>query len=139
MVPRSKLPAIMAQVQAIAGARGLTVANVFHAGDGNLHPLICYDERQAGQFEAALEASDEILNACIAVGGTVSGEHGIGMDKAEKLSLLFTPDDLAAMAAVRRVFDPRGLMNPDKVFPSGGHVPTGTGGPTARVPAGMWI
>jgi glycolate oxidase len=139
VVPRSKLPAIMAQVQAIAGARGLTVANVFHAGDGNLHPLICYDERRPGQFEAALEASDEILNACIAVGGTVSGEHGIGMDKAEKLSLLFTPDDLAAMAAVRRVFDPRGLMNPDKVFPSGGHVPTRTGGPTARVPAGMWI
>ncbi|MGH7268758.1 MAG: FAD-binding oxidoreductase [Candidatus Rokuibacteriota bacterium] len=138
VVPRSRLPAIMAQVQAIAAARGLTVANVFHAGDGNLHPLICYDERVPGQFEAALAASDAILDACIAVGGTVTGEHGVGMDKAEKLALLFTPADLDAMAAVRRVFDPRGLMNPGKVFPSGGghHPPTPAGG---KIPAGMWI
>jgi glycolate oxidase len=141
VVPRSKLPAIMAQVQAIAAARGLTVANVFHAGDGNLHPLICYDERIPGQFESALEASDAILDACIAVGGTVTGEHGVGMDKAKKLALLFNEDDLAAMAAVRRVFDPKGLMNPDKVFPS--HAAcieaTAPGRGARPVPEGMWV
>jgi glycolate oxidase len=140
VVPRSKLPAIMAQVQAIAGAHGLVVANVFHAGDGNLHPTICYDERVPGQFEAALAASEAILDACIAVGGVVTGEHGVGMDKAEKLARLFGPDDLAAMTAVRRVFDPRMLLNPDKVFPSpGGHVKTGPGGGRQPVPEGMWV
>jgi len=141
VVPRSKLPAIMAQVQAIAAARGLTVANVFHAGDGNLHPLICYDERIPGQFESALAASDAILDACIAVGGTVTGEHGVGMDKAKKLALLFNEDDLAAMAAVRRVFDPKGLLNPDKVFPS--HAAcfeaTAPGRGARPVPEGMWV
>ena len=119
VVPRSKLPTVMAQIQAIAARHGLVVANVFHAGDGNLHPMICYDERVPGEFARALEANEEILHACIALGGTVTGEHGVGLDKAEKLALLFNPDDLEVMHAVRRVFDPRGLMNPQKVFPSG--------------------
>ena len=140
VVPRSKLPEIMAQVQAIAAARDLVVANVFHAGDGNLHPLICYDERVPGQFESALEASDAILDACIAVGGTVTGEHGVGMDKAKKLALLFSEDDLAAMAAVRRVFDPRGVMNPGKIFPSHAACLEAVPGRGARpVPEGMWV
>ncbi|MGH7319528.1 MAG: FAD-binding oxidoreductase [Candidatus Rokuibacteriota bacterium] len=140
VVPRSKLPEIMARVQAIARSHGLMVANVFHAGDGNLHPMIAYDERVAGQFEAALAANEAILDACMAVGGTVTGEHGVGMDKAEKLALLFTPDDLATMAAVRRVFDPKGLMNPGKVFPSGkacGAI--SRAGATKPVPEGMWV
>ncbi|HKZ75966.1 MAG TPA: FAD-linked oxidase C-terminal domain-containing protein, partial [Actinomycetota bacterium] len=115
VVPRSRLPEVMAEVQAIARRHGLLVANVFHAGDGNLHPMIAYDERVPGQFESALQASEAMLDACIAAGGTVTGEHGVGLDKAEKLVLLFTPDDLAAMAAVRRVFDPKELMNPGKV------------------------
>ncbi|HEV8306222.1 MAG TPA: FAD-linked oxidase C-terminal domain-containing protein [Methylomirabilota bacterium] len=140
VVPRSKLPEIMAQVQAIAQSHGVMVANVFHAGDGNLHPMICYDERVSGQFDAALAASEAILDACIAVGGTVTGEHGVGMDKAQKLARLFNADDLAAMAAVRRVFDPRLLMNPEKVFPSGAACPevprVGAGKP---VPEGMWV
>ena len=140
VVPRSKLPTVMAQIQAIAARHGLVVANVFHAGDGNLHPMICYDERVPGEFERALTANEEILHACIDLGGTVTGEHGVGLDKAEKLALLFNGDDLEVMHAVRRVFDPRGLMNPQKVFPSGQHAcePTsaGTGKP---VPAGMWI
>ena len=140
VVPRSKLPQIMAQVQAIARSYGLTVANVFHAGDGNLHPMICYDEREPGQFENALRANDEILHACIELGGTVTGEHGVGLDKAEKLALLFNDDDLAAMRALRRVFDPKGLMNPQKVFPSGQEAPAPTpGGGLGPVPAGMWI
>jgi len=140
VVPRSKLPTVMAQVQAIAARHGLVVANVFHAGDGNLHPMICYDERVPGEFARALEASDEILHACIELGGTVTGEHGVGLDKAEKLGLLFNADDLEVMHAVRRVFDPRGLMNPQKVFPSGQHasasVSAGAGQP---VPEGMWV
>jgi glycolate oxidase len=140
VVPRSKLPTVMAEIQAIAARHGLMVANVFHAGDGNLHPMICYDERAEGQFERALAANEEILHACIDLGGTVTGEHGVGMDKAEKLALLFTADDLEVMHAVRRVFDPRGLMNPAKVFPSGAHAcaapPHGAPKP---VPEGMWV
>jgi glycolate oxidase len=140
VVPRSKLPTVMAQIQAIAARHGLVVANVFHAGDGNLHPMICYDERIPGEFERALEANEEVLRACIDLGGTVTGEHGVGLDKAEKLALLFSPDDLEVMHAVRRVFDPRELMNPQKVFPSGQHAcartSTGAGKP---VPEGMWV
>ena len=140
VVPRSKLPTVMGQIQAIAARHGLVVANVFHAGDGNLHPMICYDERVPGEFARALEANDEILHACIELGGTVTGEHGVGLDKAEKLALLFNQDDLEVMHAVRRVFDPRGLMNPRKVFPSTGHacapVSAGAGQP---VPKGMWV
>jgi glycolate oxidase len=140
VVPRSRLPEVMAEVQAIARRHGLLVANVFHAGDGNLHPMIAYDERIPGQFESALQASEAMLDACIAAGGTVTGEHGVGLDKAEKLVLLFTPEDLAAMAAVRRVFDPKGLMNPGKVFPTGkgcaGAAQPAVGKP---VPEGMWV
>jgi glycolate oxidase len=140
VVPRSKLPTVMAQIQAIAARHGLVVANVFHAGDGNLHPMICYDERVPGEFARALEANDEILQACIELGGTVTGEHGVGLDKADKLPLLFNEDDLEVMRAVRRVFDPHGLMNPQKVFPSGQHAcaaaPAGAGKP---VPEGMWV
>jgi glycolate oxidase len=140
VVPRSKLPTVMAQIQAIAARHDLVVANVFHAGDGNLHPMICYDERVPGEFARALEANEEILQACIELGGTVTGEHGVGLDKAEKLALLFTPDDLEVMHAVRRVFDPRGLMNPQKVFPSGQHAcaPTSSGA-GKPVPEGMWV
>ena len=101
VVPRSKLPTVMAQIQAIAARHGLVVANVFHAGDGNLHPMICYDERIPGEFARALEANEEVLHACIDLGGTVTGEHGVGLDKAEKLALLFNPDDLEVMHAVR--------------------------------------
>jgi glycolate oxidase len=140
VVPRSKLPIVMGQIQAIAARHGVVVANVFHAGDGNLHPMIAYDEQVPGEFARALEANEEILQACIELGGTVTGEHGVGLDKAEKLALLFNPDDLEVMHAVRRVFDPRGLMNPQKVFPSGQHacapVSTGAGKP---VPEGMWV
>jgi glycolate dehydrogenase FAD-linked subunit len=140
VVPRSKLPTIMAEIQAIGARHGLVVANVFHAGDGNVHPMICYDERVPGEFERALEANDEILHACIELGGTVTGEHGVGMDKAEKLAMLFNEDDLEVMHAVRRVFDPRGLMNPQKVFPSGQHACAAPSAGAGRpVPEGMWV
>jgi glycolate oxidase len=140
VVPRTKLPTVMAQIQAIATRHGLVVANVFHAGDGNLHPMICYDERVPGEFARALEANEEILHACIELGGTVTGEHGVGMDKAEKLAMLFNEDDLEVMHAVRRVFDPRGLMNPQKVLPSGEHAcAPASGGSGKPVPEGMWV
>jgi glycolate oxidase len=140
VVPRSKLPRIMAEIQAIADRHGLVVANVFHAGDGNVHPMICYDERVPGEFERALEANEAILHACIELGGTVTGEHGVGMDKAEKLAMLFNEDDLEVMHAARRVFDPHGLMNPQKVFPSGGHAhATPSAGAGRPVPEGMWV
>jgi glycolate oxidase len=140
VVPRSRLPEIMATIQAIAKGHGVRIANVFHAGDGNLHPMICYDERVPGEFQRAIQASDEILHACIDLGGTVTGEHGVGLDKAEKLALLFNADDLAAQHALRRVFDPAGLMNPQKVFPSGTGGPAHPSGEAPKpVPAGMWI
>lgn len=139
VVPRSRLAQIMREIEAIGARHGLLVANVFHAGDGNLHPLICYDERVPGQVERALEASEAILRACIALGGTVTGEHGVGMDKAKNLPLLYSPEDLEAMGRIRRVFDPRGLMNPGKIFPApGACVEVGAAG-GRPVREGLWI
>src|SRR5262249_5686511 len=119
VVPRSRLPQIMAQVEAIARSYGLTIPNVFHAGDGNLHPAMLFDRRRAGDIERVIEAGTELLGACVAMGGTVSGEHGIGMEKRDALSLVFSAADLAAMAHVRQSFDPRELFNPEKLFPAG--------------------
>jgi glycolate oxidase len=118
VVPRSKLPQIMREINAISARHGLLIANVFHAGDGNLHPLICYDERKPGDVEKAISANEEVLDACIALGGSVTGEHGVGLDKAKNLSRQYAASDLAAMARFRRVFDPHGIMNPDKLLPS---------------------
>ena len=103
----------------IARDHDLQVGNVFHAGDGNLHPLLCFDRRERAQVRAVVEAGTEILGTCIEIGGTISGEHGIGYEKRDSLSLVFDSDDLAAMGRVRDVFDPRRLFNPDKIFPTG--------------------
>ena len=118
-VPRTKLPAVIHEIDRIAHDFDLQVGNVFHAGDGNLHPLLCFDRRDARAVRAVVEAGTEILATCIAMGGTISGEHGIGYEKRESLSLVFDTDDLAAMGRVRDVFDPRRLFNPDKIFPTG--------------------
>ena len=118
-VPRTKLPAVMHEIDRIARAYGLAVGNVFHAGDGNLHPLMMYDRRVPRDVQAVNEAGTEILATCIAMGGTISGEHGIGHEKRDSLSLVFDGDDLAAMERVRDVFDPSRLFNPDKIFPTG--------------------
>jgi len=106
VVPRSKLPQIMREMVAISTRHNLLFANVFHAGDGNLHPLICYDDRKPGELERAQQANEELLHACIALGGSVSGEHGIGMDKAKNLPLQYADADLNFMFRLRRVFDP---------------------------------
>ncbi len=117
VVPRTKLPAVLREVEAIAARHGVRVANVFHAGDGNVHPMICYDREIPGQLDQAMRANDEIMRCCIRAGGTVTGEHGIGLEKREYLRLMYDPADLEAMTRVRSVFDPAGLCNPGKIFP----------------------
>ncbi|HSB81317.1 MAG TPA: FAD-linked oxidase C-terminal domain-containing protein [Candidatus Methylomirabilis sp.] len=117
VVPRTKLPAVLREVEAIASRYGVRVANVFHAGDGNVHPMICYDRDIPGQLDLAMHANDEIMRCCIQAGGTVTGEHGIGLEKREYLRLMYTPADLAVMQRVRQVLDPAGLCNPGKIFP----------------------
>jgi glycolate oxidase len=139
VVPRSKLPDIMQEMQVIAARHGVLIANVFHAGDGNLHPLICYDDRNPEELERAGQANEELLRACIALGGSITGEHGIGVDKAKNLPMQFAEADLNFMYRLRRVFDPQGLMNPDKLLPS--HPACGEGFQPSRptLPAGTWI
>ena len=117
VVPRSKLPEMMRFIAECSRKYQLRIPNVFHAGDGNLHPLILYDERDVDQVRRTLAASDDILNQCIALGGSVSGEHGIGVEKADFMAKQFSPDDLEAMRQLRRVFDPEGRCNPHKMFP----------------------
>lgn len=119
VVPRTKLPAIMRFIYDTCKQRGLGVANVAHAGDGNIHPIIFYDERVPGDVEKAYECSIEIVRKCIELGGTVTGEHGIGVEKVDLMGVQFGADDLDAMKRVRRVFDPDGRCNPHKMFPGG--------------------
>jgi len=117
VVPRSKLPKIMRFIQATSEKYKLRIPNVFHAGDGNIHPLILFDERQPGQVQRALAAGQEILEKCIALGGSVTGEHGIGAEKIDLMTKQFSKDDLEAMQSLRRAFDPDKRCNPHKVFP----------------------
>jgi glycolate oxidase len=117
VVPRSKLPEMMRFIGECGRKHGLRIPNVFHAGDGNLHPLILYDERDIDQIRRALAASEEILMKCIEMGGSVTGEHGIGVEKIDFMARQFSADDLDAMRLLRRVFDPEGRCNPHKMFP----------------------
>ena len=139
VVPRSKLPQIMREVVAIGERYRLRIANVFHAGDGNLHPMICYDDRLPDELERAKEANEELLRACIALGGSVTGEHGNGMDKCKNLPLQYADADLNFMYRIRGVFDPDRLMNPGKLLPS--HPACGEGFRPQRpvLPAGTWV
>jgi FAD/FMN-containing dehydrogenase len=117
VVPRSALPAVLETIEGIAAAQGLIVSNVFHAGDGNLHPNISFDGRDAAVTQRVEAASAAIMAACVAAGGTITGEHGVGLDKLRYMASLFPPDTLAAMRAVRLVFDPEERVNPGKVIP----------------------
>jgi glycolate dehydrogenase FAD-linked subunit len=117
VVPRSALPDVLETIGRIAAEYGLTVSNVFHAGDGNLHPNISFDARVPGLKARVEAASAEIMEACIAAGGTITGEHGVGLDKLRYMPLLFDAESLAAMRAVRRVWDPEERVNPGKVIP----------------------
>jgi glycolate oxidase len=117
MVPRSKLPEMMRFVYAVGEKYGLRIANIFHAGDGNLHPCILFDERKPDEVERALKVSTEIIRRCVEVGGSVTGEHGVGLEKRAFMPFMFTPDELAVMRKIKAVFDPEGVCNPGKIFP----------------------
>jgi glycolate oxidase len=118
VVPRTKLPEVLRRIEELSHEHGLRVGNVFHAGDGNLHPLVLYDRQIAGQTERAEVLARLILEACVDAGGSITGEHGVGADKACAMPLMFGEDDLATMQRLRRAFDPNGLANPGKVFPT---------------------
>jgi glycolate oxidase len=118
VIPRTRLPEVLAGIDALASEFGLLVANVFHAGDGNLHPLVCYDARVPGQSERAEELSGRILDACLAAGGSITGEHGVGVDKLRYMPRMFAEADLDAFSRLRCAFDPAGLANPGKVMPT---------------------
>jgi glycolate oxidase len=120
VVPRTKLPYVLDRVNAICASYGLRVGNVFHAGDGNLHPLILFDSQIPGQVEKVRQAGFEILKVCADAGGSITGEHGVGMEKSDAMPLIFSDDDLAVMTRVREAFNPHNLCNPGKVFPTPG-------------------
>lgn len=138
VVPRSKLPEMMRRVAEIGTRFNLRIANVFHAGDGNLHPNLLFDMRTPGELERVIEAGAAMVQACIELGGSITGEHGIGIEKKAYIGLQFNEADLDAMARVRKVFDPDGRFNPAKLFPT----PLSCGEirrQPANIPAGLWI
>jgi glycolate oxidase len=109
----------MKRVYEIAADFDLPIANMFHAGDGNLHPLMLFDRHHSGEVERVLEASKHLITYCVEVGGALTGEHGIGTEKRGYMRLVFNEEDLAAMAGVKQTFDPGALFNPEKIFPKG--------------------
>jgi len=140
VVPRGKLTEVLTKIYEIVERHELIVVNVFHAGDGNLHPMLLFDRDEPGVFDRVLGASEEIVTACVAAGGVLSGEHGIGLEKRDLMPLLFGPDDLAAQDCARAAFDPERRMNPAKVLPSGarcGEFAMERG--LENLPEGSWI
>jgi glycolate oxidase len=119
VIPRTRLPEMLDRVARIAAAHRVRVANVFHAGDGNLHPCILFDDRDADETRRVMLAGQEILAACVALGGSLTGEHGVGVEKREAMASMFAPADLETMKRLRAAFDPAGLCNPKKIFPTG--------------------
>jgi glycolate oxidase len=139
VVPRTALGDVLARISALSQASGIRVANVFHAGDGNLHPLVLYDDAVPGEAERAEEVSGAILDACIEHGGSITGEHGVGVDKSKYLPRMFSDDDLDTMQLLRCAFDPASLCNPGKIFPTPrlcGEVPGHRRAPHPAVVAG---
>jgi glycolate oxidase len=120
VVPRSKLPHILRFIQHTGEKYNIKIANVFHAGDGNIHPILLFDERDGDQIKRVLAASNAILEECIACGGSVTGEHGIGVEKINLMPKLFTPDDLATMIRLRHAFNPSNRCSPAKMLPTAG-------------------
>jgi glycolate oxidase len=118
VIPRTKLPDVLRRIRDLEARSGLRIGNVFHAGDGNLHPLVCYDDGVEGQAELAEHVASEILTYCIDAGGSITGEHGVGVDKAHQMPKMFSAADLETMQLVRRAFDALDICNPGKVFPT---------------------
>ena len=135
VVPRTRLVEVLAEVGTICAAAGLVLGNVFHAGDGNLHPLIVFDRRQPGVLDKVHAAGQAIIEVCVRAGGSLSGEHGIGLEKRDAMPLVFGPADLEAQSWLRTAFDPSGLCNPEKVLPRGGS----RCADLADLPEGVWI
>ena len=119
VVPRTKIATTLKEIGKISAKYGLTISNIFHAGDGNMHPIILFDARKPGELEKARHAGEDILSYCISVGGSITGEHGVGMEKMELMSKLFTSDTLDMIGRFKTLFDPTCLLNPDKVLPTG--------------------
>ncbi|HSJ33252.1 MAG TPA: FAD-linked oxidase C-terminal domain-containing protein, partial [Longimicrobiales bacterium] len=117
VVPRSRLPATLREIYEIAARHRLVMCNMFHAGDGNLHPTLVFDRRDADQVRRVELASKEMMIACVRAGGTITGEHGVGLDKREYMEMIFTDEEMSVMCDIRRAFDPLGLANPAKVLP----------------------
>jgi glycolate oxidase len=118
VIPRTALPSVLREIAELGQSYGLRVANVFHAGDGNLHPLVLFDGAIEGQAEQAEKLAGDILRACVNAGGSITGEHGVGMDKRRYMPAMFGPDDLDTMQLLRCAIDPTRTYNPDKVFPT---------------------
>jgi glycolate oxidase len=119
VVPRTQLAPVLRRVAEVGRKYDIPIANVFHAGDGNLHPCLLFDERQPGALETIMEAGAEVLEVCVEAGGALTGEHGVGLEKKEQMPLVFSPEDMAAMRLVRDAFAPENRINPGKIFPDG--------------------
>ena len=119
VVPRTQLAHVLGEVTKISNKYDIPIANVFHAGDGNLHPCLLFDERQAGMLERVMEAGTAVLQVCVDAGGTLTGEHGVGLEKKEQMPLVYSDEDMAAMVMVRDAFAPNNTLNPGKIFPDG--------------------
>ena len=119
-MPRTKLPEILRRIREIGQKYDLKIVNVFHAGDGNLHPILLFDERNPAEITRVLAASGEILDECLACGGSVTGEHGIGLEKLSFMNRMFTEDDLEVMARLRDAINANGLLSPGKLLPTAG-------------------
>lgn len=117
VIPRTKLTEVLRRIAELSREHGLRVANVFHAGDGNLHPLICYDARIPGQREQAMKLGERILEQCVDAGGSITGEHGVGLEKIGQMAYMFSATDLKAQRRLREVFNPRDLCNSGKLIP----------------------
>nr|MCU0507458.1 FAD-binding oxidoreductase [Anaerolineae bacterium] len=137
VVPRGRLGEALANIERLSASYGIRVANVFHAGDGNLHPLILYNGREPGALEKAEALAGEILDMCIAFGGSITGEHGIGVEKRAYLPRMFGPADVDAMLRLRAGIDPQEISNPGKMFPGGGAPSLGHAGPHPLEKAGI--
>jgi glycolate oxidase len=120
VIPRSKLPEVLERIKQISEKYGLRIANIFHAGDGNLHPLVLFDARKPGETEKALAAGSECLQVCADVGGSITGEHGVGIEKREEMRFIFTDEEIIAQTNIRDVFNPKNLLNAGKLFPTPG-------------------
>ena len=139
-VPRTRLVEVLSRIKGISERTGYPIANLLHAGDGNLHPSVLFDERKPGDTEAALAIGGEILEMCVEVGGVLSGEHGIGLEKQEHMPLMFTDADMEAMARLRPSFATNSLFNPGKIFPTGSScADVAQAAAIQRIGPGAWV